>query len=73
LTLANILLSNRHVARHTPKHKQKRLSIRKAADMLGVDFGHLARVLKHERVSRSLMLRYRELRRNGGGGTLVAK
>lgn len=50
------------VASHTgEKHKRQRLSIRKAAALLDTDWSHLARVVRGERVSRSLLRRYRAL------------
>ncbi len=45
--------------------KNEKLSIRAAARALGVDWGHLRRVLIGERKSRSLMKRYRALVKGG--------
>ena len=57
-----IYRSGMSVAGHIKKNKRNALSIRAAARALDVDWSHLSRVIKGERVSRRLLMRYRALK-----------
>ena len=49
------------MTRHTHKVNGNRLTLTKAAELLGVTREHLSRVRHGRRISRSLTRRYREL------------